>query len=154
MLNRKRVRWSTLGVAFGIVIATASCSDDTVGNTPLGTDGFSAMERELQEVIGEVVDPGDGCFALDTGSESMPWIVWPEGTTRPDSDPSAVRLPNGEIVSPGDKIWLTGQETSRAALPDGENNGSMWGSLASFCLGSTPTDAELLILQEAHRRSE
>jgi hypothetical protein len=71
---------------------------------------------------------------LRIGSGEDSWLVWPEGSTRDGNNPAVVHLGGGREVRPGDALEVTGQAIGFGDLPDGDNEDSMWGAAARYCV--------------------
>jgi hypothetical protein len=125
--------------ALGIcaVVGLAGCAGDPpgdlTGNTPIAADSFPPI-GPTSSFVGQLVEADNGCLMLRMDSGVDSWLVWPEGSTRDENDPAVVHLGGGREVRPGDALEVTGQAIGFGDLPDGDNQDSMWGAAARYCV--------------------
>ncbi len=146
-LERHTATRFAIGIA-GCLMFTG-CSNDLAGDTPIAADGIPKLAGELTSVEGVVKLMDNGCWELRDVNDHQRWIIWPSGT-KPIEGGAAVRLPNGDTITPDERITVEGQFFSRTDLPQGDNPDSMWGSKATYCLGAYEQPAELLCAEKVH----
>ena len=125
-----------LGVA-GIVVSACG-----IGNAGMGLPSQRWGETyagERQEITGTLFVSDIGCLFLEVDGARL-FVIWPAGSSQDDY----VRLPNGQVVTRGDRITGTGAYTPTA--PRATTSG-YWENAVQTCdLGAK----ELLVLDDAH----
>ena len=123
-----------------LLLLPAACASTEAG-FDVTADHLPPMTGPTVTVAGTVIDPGNGCLKLETESESLHWLIWPEGSTWEAPD---MVLHDGTHVTTGDQIDVTGQLMVRSELPDGDSPDSQWGSQSNYCLGPAVKAEEIL----------
>jgi len=129
-------------VAAALVILGSACA---MADPGLGGPGAPAqLEAETYPgtrgpITGTLHGEDTGCLEADVEGVSR-FVIWPPGTQL--GDEGGIRLPDGTVVRPGDRVTGVGAVTPIARLVADKG---YWESLIGFC---DPAEADALVFDQ------